>query len=244
MSDSKSLKSEIERLSRQPGIPGKGYYRLTRLANDEGLLLQSAHTEWLAFTKSKPQREIREASLLDGPKCREIHYSMGETCLMINHEEDLKFWYAFGGNAVIVEDVAQARLSAEIGPRESATASGAFGFVDVSGLSEAQCQHAPSKKLRMKVLDRDGRRCFICGRSPANYVDVELHVHHIVPWGSGGITEQENLVTLCGTCHGGLDPHFDWGLVFGVKEKYYPESTDYSKQLKNYQKCVRKGMQA
>lgn len=244
MPASKSLKSEIERLTRQPGIPDEAYYRLTRLATDDGLLLKSTHTEWVGFTESKPRREIREASLLDGSKCRSILHSMGQTCLLINSEEELKLWYAFGGNAVIVEDVAQARLSSEIGPRETATASGAFGFVDISVLSASQCQHAPSKKLRMKVLDRDGRRCFICGRSPANYVDLELHVHHIVPWGNGGITEQENLVTLCGTCHDGLDPHFDWGLVFSVKEKHYPEEPDYFKQLQNYQKCIRKLMQA
>ena len=243
MSTSNSLKSEIERLSRQPEIPGKRYYRLTRLANDDGQLLKSAHTEWVGFTESKPRLEIRQASLLDGPKCRSILHSMGQTCLLINCEEELKFWFAFGGNAAIAEDVAQARLSSELKPGECATASGAFGFVEVSSLSTFQRQHAPSQKLRMKVLNRDGRRCFICGRSPMNNVDIELHVHHIVPWGSGGITELENLVTLCGTCHKGLDPHFDWGLVFDVKEKHYREGPSYTEQLQNYQKHIRMLMQ-
>ena len=31
----------------------------------------------------------------------------------------------------------------------------------------------------------------------------------MLPWGQGGITEEENLVTLCGTCHDGLEPHFE-----------------------------------
>jgi hypothetical protein len=186
---------------------------------------------------------MREATPLDGPLCRENLLSIGQTCLLINKEEELRFWYAFGGHAVIVEDVARSRLSAQLMPREVARASGALGFVAAQSLAGPQLQHAPSKVLRMKVLTRDGRRCFICGRSPANYVDLELHVHHIVPWGTGGITEPENLVTLCGTCHDGLDPHFDWGLALAVKEKHYAKSPEYTKQLQNYQQCVRRLMQ-
>jgi hypothetical protein len=242
MSDLKSFKTEIERLLRQPGIPGKAYYRLTRLATDDGKLLKSLDTQWVGFTQSRPRREIREASRLDGPKCRSNLSSMGQTCLLINSEEELSLWYAFGGHAVIIEEVAKARLASDIAPREVAQASGAVGFVDILSLESAQLQHAPSKAMRMKVLNRDGRRCFICGRSPANHVDLELHVHHIVPWGNGGITEQENLVTLCGTCHGGLVPHFDWGLVVSVKEMHYTEEPEYLKQLQNYQLYVRSFM--
>lgn len=241
--DATSFKAEIRRLLTQPGIPDKAYYRLTRLASDDGMLFTSRDSHWIGYTNSRPRREIRAATPLDGPMCRANFRSIGQTCLLINSEEDLRYWYAFGGNAVIVEDVAQSRLNAELGPREVAQASGAVGFVDAQSLTNAQLQHAPSKVTRMQVLTRDGRRCFICGRSPANYVDLELHVHHIVPWGTGGITEPENLVTLCGTCHGGLDPHFDWGLAVAVKEKHYTEEPAYVRQLQNYQQCVRRLMQ-
>jgi hypothetical protein len=61
----------------------------------------------------------------------------------------------------------------------------------------------------MAVLHRDGRRCRICGRNPDDNVDIVLHVHHIRPWALGGATEVSNLITLCHTCHGGLEPHFD-----------------------------------
>jgi hypothetical protein len=47
---------------------------------------------------------------------------------------------------------------------------------------------------------------------PADHLDVELHVHHIRPWGQGGVTTARNLVTLCHTCHAGLEPHGDWSL--------------------------------
>jgi hypothetical protein len=61
----------------------------------------------------------------------------------------------------------------------------------------------------MQVIKRDGYRCVVCGRRPADHVDVELHVHHVIPWEMHGPTAEENLVTLCGTCHKGLDPHFE-----------------------------------
>lgn len=60
--------------------------------------------------------------------------------------------------------------------------SGGLGFIGERSLDSSRIQHAPSKNLRMRVLTRDRRRCLICGRSPAHYVDVELHVHHAIPW--------------------------------------------------------------
>jgi hypothetical protein len=82
-------------------------------------------------------------------------------------------------------------------------------------IPKASLARAPSKKLRMQVMRRDDLRCRICGRRAADYVDVELHVHHIRPHGVGGLTEADNLITLCHTCHTGLDPHLELRL-FGM----------------------------
>ncbi|MGG8405744.1 HNH endonuclease [Streptomyces sp. 12297] len=46
-------------------------------------------------------------------------------------------------------------------------------------------------------------------RRSSDHTDIELHVHHLVPWRMAGPTAEENLVTLCGTCHKGLDPDFE-----------------------------------
>jgi HNH endonuclease len=37
-------------------------------------------------------------------------------------------------------------------------------------------------------------------------------VHHIRPWATGGLTEEQNLICLCHTCHSGLSPHDEPGL--------------------------------
>ena len=60
----------------------------------------------------------------------------------------------------------------------------------------------------MRVLKREGYRCVVCGRRPGDYTDLELHAHHVIPWRMHGPTSEDNLVTLCGTCHKGLDPDF------------------------------------
>ncbi len=62
---------------------------------------------------------------------------------------------------------------------------------------------SPSDRLRLRVLDRDGFRCVLCGRSPAIERGVVLHLDHIVPFSKGGRTTFENLRTLCASCNQG-----------------------------------------
>lgn len=58
-----------------------------------------------------------------------------------------------------------------------------------------------SLKLRMAVLERDGRRCQICGARQED--GATLHVDHIIPVARGGKTEMGNLRTLCDMCNQG-----------------------------------------
>ncbi len=54
------------------------------------------------------------------------------------------------------------------------------------------------QSLRQHVLERDGWRCQRCGRMN------ELQVHHICPRSQLGDHVEENLITLCATCHEAL----------------------------------------
>ena len=55
--------------------------------------------------------------------------------------------------------------------------------------------------LRYRILKRDGFRCVICGRSPANNLGVELEVDHIIPVSKGGDNSPSNLRTTCSECN-------------------------------------------
>lgn len=89
---------------------------------------------------------------------------------------------------------------------------GFAGFRVTKDLPKTIFQKAPTKKQRMCVLMRDNYRCNICGRSPSNHTDITLYVHHIRPWAKGGVTDVDNLITICHTCHEELDPHYEINL--------------------------------
>jgi len=238
-----TYKDEIVRLLTQPEVADGLYYHFA-VVIAPGIGMQwSVQSQWCGYTDDRPQREIRKASLFHGEAQREWLRGAGYPALLINEEGDIRYFYSFGGHALILKSLAEKRFAHHIEPSVCLRESSGRGFVSAQSLSENQRQHAPTKKLRMEVLTRDGRRCLICGRSPAYYVDVELHVHHAVPWGHGGITEEQNLVTVCKTCHDGLDPHLDMGLIHLLQEKYPRVTTKYFDDLKEYQSWVKAHME-
>tara|TARA_Y100000034_G_C6909379_1_gene423323 strand:- start:7793 stop:8089 length:297 start_codon:yes stop_codon:yes gene_type:complete len=62
------------------------------------------------------------------------------------------------------------------------------------------------------VLERDGHRCFICGKTKY------LQMHHVIPKSSGGETIKENCIMLCGpttdpgACH--------WKVHYSGEDRY------------------------
>lgn len=70
------------------------------------------------------------------------------------------------------------------------------------------------KEKREKILKRDNYQCQAC------YDTEHLTIHHIIYRSQGGGDEDENLITLCETCHG--DVHgFDFNRPsIGAFKKY------------------------
>ena len=64
-----------------------------------------------------------------------------------------------------------------------------------------------SKKVRAKILTRDGRRCRMCGRT-VDEDQIKLHIDHKIPREWGGSTEAENLWALCSGCNEGKRNYF------------------------------------
>ena len=55
--------------------------------------------------------------------------------------------------------------------------------------------------LRYDIMERDGFKCCLCGRTADD--GVELEVDHIIPISKGGRSDKENLRTLCRDCNRG-----------------------------------------
>jgi hypothetical protein len=58
-----------------------------------------------------------------------------------------------------------------------------------------------SDRIRFRVMLRDKFKCQYCGRSPATYADVTLHLDHRKPYSQGGASDFENLVTARSKCN-------------------------------------------
>ena len=53
--------------------------------------------------------------------------------------------------------------------------------------------------IRYRILKKDNFKCVTCGKSASD--GAKLHVDHIIPYSLGGLTEVNNLRTLCSECN-------------------------------------------
>jgi hypothetical protein len=194
--------------------PLGSYFALTLGVSRGGQLFCSTQTHWVGWSERNPRWEIRAASLVNPRLITEMWDKIGRGWVSVHDDASLSVYARLGGNALVEESVAETHLRWVIAPSECVhdgdTLVGGGGFTDTSRLPDSAAQRrAPDRKLRMRVLKRDGYRCVACGRRPGDHVDLELHVHHVIPWRMHGPTAEDNLVTLCGTCHKGLDPDFE-----------------------------------
>ena len=115
---------------------------------------------------------------------------LGGIAVAIGHPEawpklEPAFNELLGGNFVVVRD----------------------GSVSVVDFQESQrrkkkkyIRSGIGKRLRFRVMKRDGFRCVYCGTTP----DLKsLLVDHVVPVAGGGGNEESNLATACFDCNSG-----------------------------------------
>jgi hypothetical protein len=191
------------------------YYFLTLTANQEGFPSYEIHTSWVGFHDEEGRVELREASIVKASRILKLlREDLKEGCLVVESGEELRIFLLIGGHAIIEQRLAQQHLADILAP-QPVVRTGFTGFRSTKDLPRTTLQRAPTKKQRMRIIQRDRYRCRICGRSPRNNVDITLHIHHIRPWAQLGVTDDDNLITLCHTCHEGLDPHCDLNL-FGL----------------------------
>jgi hypothetical protein len=187
------------------------YYALTLGADEDGKIWTEGQTRWIGFDEKNDRIELRELSLVDANGIAAIWKDFQEPFIVVNTDDKWVNWFVSGGHALIKPNILKEHMPWELKPR-GGVQEGRVRFTDVEELPKTAFNRAPTPKLRMSVLKRDKYRCVICGRRTTDHVDVELHVHHIRPFAQRGVTTAPNLVTLCHTCHKGLDPHYNWDL--------------------------------
>lgn len=198
------------------------YYALTLTADQWGKVSWSAQTHWIGWSSRREGWEIREASLVHPEKMANLWESVGQDWVCVSRPEHLAAFIRLGGNSLVEKRIADRHLEKVVAPSEcvhdgsiQADRTGKIhsygvGYLPTGHLpDDAATRRAPTRKMRMRVLKRDNYRCVMCGRSPRTNVDIELELHHVIPWRMTGPTEEDNLATLCGTCHDGLEPDYD-----------------------------------
>ncbi|MCU9954249.1 MULTISPECIES: HNH endonuclease [Burkholderia] len=215
--------------------PGKHYYALTVLLGQSGQPECSAFSHFTGYADESRRIELRAASLVHADRMLNSWRTIGEPGLVVGTQEDLGVFLWFGGHAVVEKELANSTIPEWL-EASPVVRVGEFGFASPACLPSSAMQRAPTPKLRMEIIKRDRYRCRVCGRSPNDHTDIELHVHHIRPWAIGGVTEANNLITLCHTCHNGLDPHYEYSLFRLLPRPESERATAYREKIVSYQR--------
>ncbi|MGA2271709.1 MAG: HNH endonuclease [Bryobacteraceae bacterium] len=196
--------------------PSREYYAITMTVDESGKCFIDTQTHWAGWSDADRLTEVRVPSIVKPEAMIRYWEIVEQPYVVVNDESQWFVYFQIGGNALVEKAIAETYLARTFRTMQSEPtiqiAGPGSGFVALDLLPKHTTQRAPTPRLRMEVFKRDNRRCRICGSCPANNVHVELHVHHIRPWERGGHTHIENLITLCHTCHRGLDPHEDTSL--------------------------------
>lgn len=226
-------------------VPEQGeYFALTLTASESGKISWGYQSSFAGYSEGSPRREIRKARIVSPAAIAAAWTQIGQSYVVVRNEKELLVFLQIGGNALVEKGLAELRLGDVIEPSECGKEGLVGEFVSTKSLPSAKLNHAPTPKIRMEVFKRDGMRCKVCGRRPADYVDVEIHVHHIQPWAEGGLTAPGNLIALCHTCHKGLEPHREYKLFELIDGPVAFPSVEtalenYKQGVSNYMRVVR-----
>ena len=191
-----------------PVFPGPHYLVTFRPLRDE-LVSCGIYSQFIDFPARNPNWEIRRASEVDYGWLRKMVQRAGRIPKPpLRDLAGLTRLMTRGGAAVISKEVMRRYLPSLLRPVECVRDLAAF-VPTFDPPDDLIGRTVPTRRQRGNVLHRDGRRCTICGRSPRHHVDLELDLHHVLPVRKHGPTVEENLLTLCGTCHAGLHDDHD-----------------------------------
>ena len=139
--------------------------------------------------------------------------SVDQGWIVVNDDEQFDVFMQLPGNALMARDVALKFFPSWVKP-EAYAHQGALGLVPFDPDSRATTMRRPRPRQRKRILDRDGHQCQMPDCQTPDDEQVDLQIHHIRPVKDGGLTIDENLITLCSACHDSLEPHFNHDLLW------------------------------
>jgi hypothetical protein len=186
------------------------WFNLT-LTADAAALYASTDTVWDASRPEHDKRgpvlvEWRRASFVGPEKLEQLWGVLGEESIRVVDEGSLLEFLALGGHGLIHEAVAKTHLPWLLGSRQCLRYDSSSCYVALEPLPAGADERFARGATRERVMARDEFRCAACGRGTEDGLDVKLHVHHITEASESGLTIDQNLITLCETCHDAIDP--------------------------------------
>jgi hypothetical protein len=192
-------------------LPESKYYLICLLADEKLAAYIEMTSHWTGWSDAEMQVEIRAPSVVNANYLVDFWNQIEVPYCVVNIVDEMGVFMIAGGNGIVNTETADLILTEHLSDHP-VVRTGRTGFKSQKYLDGNTFQRSPSPKKRMAIFKRDEKKCRICGRKPENNSDIELHIHHIRPWSKRGVTDPDNLITLCHTCHKGLDPHDDESL--------------------------------
>jgi hypothetical protein len=187
-------------------IPAIDYYAVTLTADASGKTERTVFSHFVGWGDETTRIELRAASVVHAERMAESWCALGQSCVVVNSERELQVFVALlGGHALIAHEVVEEHVPEVLAGSPCVKLGVTKGFSGVKAeLQQARRRH-PAPRDRMTIMRRDEYRCRLCGRRPDDSLDLRLHVHHINDYAKGGPTLPWNLITLCQTCHDGVE---------------------------------------
>jgi hypothetical protein len=202
--DKARLRAQLRRM--RSWHPANEYYAITLTVTRDGQPKWSLQSNFAGPSDRYRGWEKREASLVYPDKMAAVWEGIGQSWLAVDDRVALGLWIRLGGNGLVEAELACEHLPWMVGSREVAP-DGPTGFLTPESLSPGQRARRTSRARRNEVSERDGHVCRRCGRGqPA----VRLTRHHVLAREDGGLTQVNNLVTLCDDCHDALHADSAW----------------------------------
>jgi hypothetical protein len=213
------------------------WYAFSHLADANLKTHRHLQTVFVKFSPDPPHREMRKASFVRPDVWRTTMSQIHEMPITVSDEESLLVWLLLGGEALVESSMAAKLFPEYLRVHEVGRTATYGGWIGTNSVPSTALRHAPTPKLRAKVLLRDNRRCRLCGRSPDQDPHAFLEAHHGIGWGArkSGLTVEENLFALCKTCHAGITNELEFALLANILP---PSSSMVQESLQQYRTGV------